>query len=378
MRRHYASAPAGPEPGGYIFGVSLETPQENEPEPEPRRPLMQVLREAPATAAILAACIVVFALAERAGSTKDIDTLLRFGAVSRGEVWDGQYWRLGTSMFLHIGVMHLFWNWWFGFKMCTEAEAELGSWKFLALYLGSGITGAAASVIGHDAVSAGASGALFGLIGWRLLSLRLAVGSWRAFTQNPAIRRQLIWIGAWFVLGAFLGFDNFAHGGGMLFGALFAWALGTDAQPRPVRRRRMAVAVGGGVLLVAASLRPLPLVHADAVLVRKVRAAQEQNDPEAVLALTERLPSGTSSRNKLLRLRILALFQTQRFAEALDAANEVVDGAPKDARAHLLRAWAWHYAGDDVRAKADIHEALQLEPSDWVRHERDAILAQPR
>jgi len=376
MRGHYASAPVGPEPRGYIFGVSLDAPQENEPEPAPRRPLTQVLREAPATAAILATCIVVFLLAERAGSTTDNETLLRFGAVWRPAVWDGQYWRLATSMFLHIGVMHLLGNWWFGFKMCTAAEAELGSWKFLALYLGSGIAGAAASVIGHDAVSAGASGALFGLVGWRLLSLRLAVGSWRAFAQNPAIRQELIWIGAWFVLGAFLGFDNFAHGGGMLFGALFAWALGTDAQARPVRRRRMAVAIGIGALLVAASLRPLPLLHADAVVVRKALAAQ--NDPEAVLALTERLPSGKSSRNRLLRLRTLALFKTQRFAEALDAANQVVDGAPKDARARVLRAWAWHYAGDDVRAKADLHEAWQLEPSDWVRHERDAILAQPR
>ena len=56
-----------------------------------------MLREAPATAAILAACVVVFLLAERAGSTKDIATLLRFGAVWREAVWDGQYWRLAHA-----------------------------------------------------------------------------------------------------------------------------------------------------------------------------------------------------------------------------------------------------------------------------------------
>ena len=337
---------------------------------------MQVLREAPATAAILAACVVVFLLAERAGSTKEIATLLRFGAVSRGEVWAGQYWRLATSMFLHIGVMHLFWNWWFGFKMCAAAEGELGSRKFVALYLGSGIVGAAVSVLGHDAVSAGASGALFGLIGWRLVSLRVQVGSWRAFTQNPAIRRELIWIGAWFVLGAFIGFDNYAHGGGMLFGALFSWALGTGAEPRSIRRRRWAMAIGVGIALVAASLRPLPLLHADAIRLRKAIASQ--SDPAAVMALTEPLLGSPRYRDRALRLRAWALIQLDRGGEAVDAANEVVDAQPRDARARVLRAFALYHGGQYARAEADLNEAVNLDPSPWVREARDDLLRQPR
>ena len=81
----------------------------------------------------------------------------------------------------------------------------------------------------------------------------------RAFTQNPAIRQQLLWIGAWFVLGAFIGFDNYAHGGGMLFGGLYGWALA--AEPGKKRRWRMAAAFWVAALLVLASLRPLPWVH---------------------------------------------------------------------------------------------------------------------
>ena len=76
-------------------------------------------------------------------------------------------------------------------------------------------------------------------------------GSMRAFTQNPAIRQQLIWIGLWFVLGAFIGFDNYAHGGGAVRRALRVGAHG-----RPGKKRRWR---GGGVrvaaLLVLASLR---------------------------------------------------------------------------------------------------------------------------
>jgi membrane associated rhomboid family serine protease len=95
------------------------------------------------------------------------------------------------------------------------------------------------------------------------MTLRVRAGSLRAFWQNAAIRQQLIWIGGWFVLGAFAGFDNYAHGGGLLFGALYTWALATDpALPRK-RRARLAIALGVGALLVGASLRPLPfLSHA--------------------------------------------------------------------------------------------------------------------
>ena len=233
------------------------------PSSPPRPSRWQALRAAPATAVIFAICIGVFIAAERTGSSRSTATLLQFGAVERQLVWEGQYWRLATSMFLHIGLMHLFWNAWFGFTICATAERQLGPWRFLALYLGSGIVGSAVSVMGHDAVSAGASGALFGIIGFRLMALRSQFGSWRAFSQHPAIRRELIWIAAWFVIGIFAHFDNYAHGGGLLFGGLFTWALSAGRDPRQ-RRRRMAVALGVGLLLVVGSQRPLPLIHGSA------------------------------------------------------------------------------------------------------------------
>jgi rhomboid protease GluP len=219
-----------------------------------------VVREAPATVALFAACIIVFLIAQSVGDTRTNATLVRFGAVNRHLVWAGEYWRLATSMFLHIGFLHIACNVWFGFRICELAEKQLGSWRFLILYLGSGIVGSAASVIGHDALSAGASGALFGVVGWMLVTLRLRFGSMRAFVQNAAIRQQLIWIAAWFVLGAFIGFDNYAHGGGLLFGGLYTWAVAAGGEPRK-RGVRLAIALGVGVVLVLASLHPLPFVH---------------------------------------------------------------------------------------------------------------------
>lgn len=203
--------------------------------------------------------MIVFALAERTGSTNQSATLIRFGAVWRELVWRGEYWRLATSMFLHIGAIHLLWNGYYGFRISTPIERAIGSGRFSALYLLSGIAGSAASVIGHNAVSAGASGALFGLIGFQVAVLRVRLGSFRAMWDEPEIRRQLSWVGAWFVLGAFAGFDNYAHAGGFAFGLLFTWAL---VAPPTSRKARLSIALLSLAALVGLSLRPLPLIHA--------------------------------------------------------------------------------------------------------------------
>jgi membrane associated rhomboid family serine protease len=72
--------------------------------------LLQRLLAAPVTTVLFAACIALFAVAESNGSTQSTETLLRYGAAWRGLVWKGEYWRLFTCMFLHIGVVHLVWN----------------------------------------------------------------------------------------------------------------------------------------------------------------------------------------------------------------------------------------------------------------------------
>jgi len=107
---------------------------------------------------------------------------------------------------------------------------------------------------------AGASGALFGLIGWQVATMRSRLGSFRAMWDNPEIRRELSWVGAWFVLGAFAGFDNYAHAGGLAFGLLFTWAL---VAPPARRKARLSMVLLSFAALVALSLRPLPLIHAD-------------------------------------------------------------------------------------------------------------------
>jgi membrane associated rhomboid family serine protease len=85
-------------------------------------------------------------------------------------VADGDWWRLITSAFLHYGPIHLALNmlglWWFG----TPVEEYLGRWRFLLVYVVSGLAGSAgALIISPTAATVGASGALFGILGAALV-----------------------------------------------------------------------------------------------------------------------------------------------------------------------------------------------------------------
>jgi membrane associated rhomboid family serine protease len=114
------------------------------------------------------------------GRTPLMDTLAVFG---RGHytqtdpavhgVAAGEYYRLFTAMFMHYGILHLLMNMWALWILGRTLEMALGPVRFLALYLVAGLGGnVAAYVFQPDALSAGASTALFGLFAALFLVLR--------------------------------------------------------------------------------------------------------------------------------------------------------------------------------------------------------------
>jgi rhomboid protease GluP len=214
-------------------------------------------RQAPATVVFLATCVVVFVLAERHGSTEDVETLIRFGATERGHVWAGEVWRLVTSAFLHIGLIHLAWNVLGMFGWCTPIERALGTWRFVVLYLGSAIAASATSLLVHDGVSAGASGAGFGMVGaWLTLDFR-RLGSWRAFAADARVRRTAGMAVLWTLVLLGSNVDHAGHAGGLVAGVALTWALSTRPEA-PLAARRWAWAVAAMVVVVPAALSAVP------------------------------------------------------------------------------------------------------------------------
>jgi membrane associated rhomboid family serine protease len=114
---------------------------------------------------ILALNIVIWLLMTFSGGSTSLMVLVRFGAKVPWLVARGEYWRLFTAVFLHIGLVHLAFNSYALYSLGPQVEGLYGRSRFLVLYLLSGLAGSVASYASSDSISAGASGAIFGLVG---------------------------------------------------------------------------------------------------------------------------------------------------------------------------------------------------------------------
>lgn len=149
--------------------------------------------------------------------------LLIFGAKVNQLIAVGQYWRLFTAMFLHIGISHLFFNSYALYIYGPVVEQLFGKKKFLAVYIISGLMGSLFSYMFSPNPAAGASGAIFGLMG-SLLYFRRS----HRYIYDRAIGPQLLVIVGINLLYGFIqpGIDNWGHIGGLIGGFLTGAALG--------------------------------------------------------------------------------------------------------------------------------------------------------
>ncbi len=194
------------------------------------------------TPILITLCVLVFISMYIWGNgSENTITLLLFGANFRPLVQAGEIWRLATSMFLHIGIVHLVVNMYSLYIIGKQLESFLGRWKFLIVYLGSGIIGSLLSVVVHSSISAGASGAIFGLLG----SL-LYFGYHYRLYLGMVLRTQVIPIIIINLLIGFMvpGIDNFAHIGGLVGGYLLTMVLGVPGKTRKSDR------INGSIVLI--------------------------------------------------------------------------------------------------------------------------------
>lgn len=171
---------------------------------------------------LIAVNVIIYFASVLVGSYNEI--LSKF-AISAPLIRGGQYYRLLTGCFLHGNIFHLAFNCYALYVIGTQMESYLGKVKYLIIYLFSGISGALFSMIfgSSNALSIGASGAIFGLMG----SMVYFGFHYRVFLGN-VIKSQIIPL---IVLNLAIGFlsngiDNAAHVGGLVGGMLSTMALG--------------------------------------------------------------------------------------------------------------------------------------------------------
>ena len=182
-------------------------------------------------------------------------TLLRLGASNPYMIQVLHEWyRLVTAMFLHLGLIHIGFNMMVLLDIGPVVEELYGSARYLFIYIFTGMVGFGLSMFFHPA--AGASGALMGLIG-----VMIAVTTKRSGTSMQAMRSRLIsWVVSVFIMGYFLGADNYGHFGGLAAGFILG-KLMDDRLPANATERNRAYLLGWAAGIVTVLSFVLMFLH---------------------------------------------------------------------------------------------------------------------
>jgi rhomboid protease GluP len=147
----------------------------------------------------------------------DQRVLIEFGAKVNTLIQAGEVWRLLTSTFIHIGIIHLVFNLYALWALGPLTEQSVGHKRFFIIYIFSGLGGSTASFVFSSALSAGASGAIFGLLGALLYYSYRRPELWKTGLGMNLVVVILVNFGFGLVQP---GIDNFAHLGGLITGTL--------------------------------------------------------------------------------------------------------------------------------------------------------------
>lgn len=184
--------------------------------------------EAICTVALIVINVAVFFILTMFGDTEDAVFMLQHGAMYEPNIIEGhEYYRIFTCLFLHFGITHLLNNMVLLGALGWNLELEIGKVRFVIIYFASGIIGNIVSLfydltLEQPAVSAGASGAIFGLMG----ALLYVVIANRGRLGRLSGRGMLVMVALSLYFGLTnTGVDNLAHIGGVVSGFLLAVLL---------------------------------------------------------------------------------------------------------------------------------------------------------
>ncbi len=184
---------------------------------------------------IMGICVFLFIMMYIFGNgSESTSTLIKFGANYDLLTKSGEYYRLFTCMFLHIGIWHLLCNMYSLYIIGKEIENLYGKSKYLVIYVLSGLCGSILSLaFSHNTISAGASGAIFGLLGALLYFgyyYRTYLGATIRSSIIPVIILNLI-------IGMLIpGISNSAHIGGLVGGILVSMMVGVPDKSTKIEK----------------------------------------------------------------------------------------------------------------------------------------------
>lgn len=178
----------------------------------------------PVTIGLVLVNVIVHIVLSILGATEG--ATFSFFAMYPEALYNGDFYRLFTSTFMHFGIRHLAGNMLVLCLMGSMLERNLGRLPFLLVYLVSGVGGNVLSALchlqkGQQVISAGASGSVFGVMG--ALACLVIMNKGSLLRENLTTQKILVFVGLSLYQGfSSSGVDNFAHVGGVITGALTA------------------------------------------------------------------------------------------------------------------------------------------------------------
>jgi membrane associated rhomboid family serine protease len=224
--------------------------------PLPTRRRSRVLESMPVTSVLIGLNVLVFALMTLSGasiSLPDNPHLLKWGADWGPLTLTTQPWRILTSNYVHIGIIHIALNMWCLWNLGALAERIFDRWTYILAYTACGIGGSIVGLWWHPVtVEAGASGAIFGIAGALIAALYLGRLPVPPSAIKATLKSLLSFAGYNLFFGAVVpGISNAAHLGGFITGLSLGAVLAPRLTAPPDERnpRRRLVFIVAGVLL---------------------------------------------------------------------------------------------------------------------------------
>jgi membrane associated rhomboid family serine protease len=269
------------------------------------------------------------------------EQLLRWGANWGPLSLGTQPWRILTSNYVHIGIIHIAFNMWCLWNLGQLAERVLGRMNYIILYTLCGLSGSLASLWWHPlTIGAGASGAIFGLAGAAIAVFYMGHLPIPKAAIQGTMRSLLTFVGYNLLFGLSPGIDNSAHIGGLVAGLAMGAALSKHILVPPEVRRtwtRLTWIVMVFVLFVAdGAIRRL---YPQVPLLADPNYAAAQQIQSAKLAL-----------------------QRGQAQQAISQLQEAIKQQPNSAEAHYLLGKAYLTQGKADPAINAFQEALRLNP----------------
>jgi len=292
------------------------------------------------TFTLLAANALVFAAMVVTGASAmepRAADLLKWGADFGPLMLAGEWWRPFTCMFVHIGVLHLALNMWCLLDLGSVVERLFGRGSFLGLYLLSGLGGSAASLWWNpEIISAGASGAVFGVAG----SLAAVLFAKRLPLPPEVTKAKLNSVVVFIGYNVFYGFartgiDNAAHLGGLAVGFLLGLLLPVTLRTPEASTLPMAESKRGPAVLAATAVALagafwfVQNTHAGYAEIEQARVLVNANQCDGAIAILK----------------------------------GVVERRPKLVDAHFLLGYCHMQKGDNDAAETAFRSAVQLAPN---------------